>query len=126
MKTKNLINALLKITKGVKVKDNETVFTVGSRSVAVVDQNGTAIGLPMIDSAVVHNGNHTIRNLVDFLTLEVVAEDGHRLGHVYEILSDRIIVSGNGMRFDVAYDRLQLNHKTFTVLDNGRGQVQGA
>jgi hypothetical protein len=67
MKTKNLISALTKITKPTKTIEGNLAFIVGRKRVVVIDQNGQGIGLPIIDTQVVHNGNHTITNLVSFL-----------------------------------------------------------
>lgn len=67
MKTKSVINALCKIMTGT-VKDNVVTFTNGSKQIVVIDQKDNAICLPMINQVVVHNGNHTIKNLISFIT----------------------------------------------------------
>lgn len=67
MKTKSLLNALNKHLKGT-CSNGVYTYTVGRKSVEVKDQNGNAVALPIIDHNVVHIGNYTIKNLIEFLT----------------------------------------------------------
>mgnify|MGYP003404038246 CR=1 FL=1 len=67
MKTKNLITALTKVAKPKVTKEGGVEFKMGKKSVYVIDQSGLAVGLPLYNGSVVHNGNHTIKNLVAFL-----------------------------------------------------------
>lgn len=67
MKTKSVVNALNKILKGDK-DGNKTTYTVGSRSIEVIDQNGEAVCLSIQHGSVVYIGNRTIRNLIVFIT----------------------------------------------------------
>jgi len=70
MKTKSVVNALNKVMNG-KTEGNKTVFVNGNRTVEVIDQNGNAVCLPILDGVVVHNGNHTIKNILSFITADL-------------------------------------------------------
>jgi hypothetical protein len=74
MKTKRVIQTLSKILQATKTIEGNTVFIIGQRRVVVIDQGGNAIALPMIGTQVVHNGNHTIKNLVSFLVQDLDAD----------------------------------------------------
>lgn len=74
MKTKSVVRALDKILNADKRADSKIIFTVGKKQVEIIDQGGNAICLPMINGQVVHNGNHTIKNIVSFLVGDLNAD----------------------------------------------------
>lgn len=115
MKTKSVINALNKIMVGTE-DGNKTVFVNNNRTVEVIDQNGNAVCLLILNGEVVHNGNHTIKNIIAFITNDLTEDQINYLKTVRSIFSK----STNESRIEIAkvYQTLKV------ILSKARGESQ--